>query len=562
GRYEDLEKWGPANAYGGPWVADKIEAGVASDPFLIAGFDRRVLHLALGGERLEPAAGTQLRASDGQEIRSLPVSLAGLPRVTIRRGDFHQPAPGYSFQVNRPVTVYLAVDVRGNPSPGQEWSKTDLGLTWGNDYRDGVYRRDFEAGVVEIPGNDAEHKPGDFGMPHTAFVACQAGDLTIEPSPGAKVTVTPVTESAKPAKSGPVRFALEVDAKGDGRWEKLDTVEVPEEGYVCHIVSEDLQAQWIRLSADRDCVATAYFHMTGKDPAPVDTALFAGLADAGAAKVRGARIYAAKRNRNLRVIADGGRHFDFVKETFAFRAEEADPEVATLLDVEPEFTVDEASVIVARGGRRLRLPKGSAAYDEPFASGWPRGTRELESERFLSNLHGTFYEIPRTDGSAPAYEMMRPVCSHSRQITDFCTWNGLLVLAGVRPDAKADGHVFADETKDTALWFGGIDDLWQIGKPVGHGGPWKDSAVEADQPSDPYLMTGYDRKTLTLKADRDVRVTIEVDVDHQSGWRSYRTVPLEAGAEWAEELPAGFSAHWVRFRADSDCTATAWLVYE
>ena len=262
------------------------------------------------------------------------------------------------------------------------------------------------------------------------------------------------------------------------------------------------------------------------------------------------------------MIAGGDRHFDFVKETFAFRTEEADEELATLLEVQPEFVVDEASVIVTRGRQKLRLPKGHAAYDEPFASGRPRGTREVESERYLTNIHGTFYEIPRGSGSTPVYEQMRPVSSHSKQITDFCTWNGLLVLAGVCPDAEADGHVFADAEKDAALWFGGIDDLWHLGKPVGRGGPWKDSAVKAGEPSDPYLMTGYDRKTLALRADRDVRITMELDIDHQTGWRRYRTVPLKAGVEWTSEFPVGFSAHWVRFTADADCEATAWLVYE
>lgn len=562
GQYEDLKKWGPADAYGGPWVADKIEAGAASDPFLIAGFNRRVLHLALGGETSEPPAGAQLRATDGLEITSIPRSLAVLPRVTIVRGNYHKPAPGYSFRVNRPVTVYLAVDVRGNPDLGPDWTKTDLAILWGGSYRDFVYRRDFAAGLVEITGNATEHKPGSFGMPHTAFIACEVDDLTIEPSEEARVTVPPPSEASDALKTGPVRFALEIDKKGDGRWTEYTTIEIPEEGYVCHYLPAELDAEWIRLTPDKDCVATAYFHLTDKDSAPVDESLFAGLAEADAPQVRAAKVYAAKRNRNLRVIAGGDRHFDFVKETFAFRSEETDEELAELLEVKPEFVVDEASVVVTRGRQKLRLPKGHEAYDEPFASGWPRGTREVESERYLTNIHGTFYEIPRADGSVPAYEQMRPVSSHSKQITDFCTWNGLLVLAGVRPDAKADGHVFADAEKGTALWFGGIDDLWQLGKPVGHGGPWKDLAVKAGEPSDPYLTTGYDRKTLTLRADRDVTVTIEIDVDHQSGWRRYQTVPLKAGAEWTYRFPPAFSAHWIRFTTDADCTATAWLVYE
>ncbi len=48
GSYEDLKTWGPASGYGGPWIEDEVTANTPSDPFLVAGFDRRVLHLATG----------------------------------------------------------------------------------------------------------------------------------------------------------------------------------------------------------------------------------------------------------------------------------------------------------------------------------------------------------------------------------------------------------------------------------------------------------------------------------------------------------------------------------
>ena len=44
-------------------------------------------------------------------------------------------------------------------------------------------------------------------------------------------------------------------------------------------------------------------------------------------------------------------------------------------------------------GKRYRLPKGHAAYDKPFKSGWPRDVREVESERELANIHGTVNEM-------------------------------------------------------------------------------------------------------------------------------------------------------------------------
>src|SRR5690606_5224661 len=118
-----------------------------------------------------------------------------------------------------------------------------------------------------------------------------------------------------------------------------------------------------------------------------------------------------------------------------------------------------------------------------------------------------------------------PITTHKKQILDFCTWRGLLVLSGTREEAAKDGHYFGDGESGAGLWFGGIDDLWKLGKPVGTGGPWKDMAVKAGEASLPYLMTGYDKKKVELRSDKDVVVTLEVDFDH-NGWHTYKTITV------------------------------------
>jgi hypothetical protein len=235
-------------------------------------------------------------------------------------------------------------------------------------------------------------------------------------------------------------------------------------------------------------------------------------------------------------------------ESFEFIKINEDEGLLKRLDTTtPEFKIDEASVIVTSEGRNLRLPKGSPVFDKPFADGWPRSHREVESERMLANIHGTFYEVPLEIVRKPAtYYRMKPVCSHNKQIMDYCTWRGLLVLSGVKADAPASNNVFRSGDGKKALWTGGIDDLWQLGKAVGHGGPWKNTAVKAGIPSDQYLMNGYDRKTLTLK----------------SGFHKYKTFQMKAGTEQTWKFPDGFAAHWIRFSTDKDCSATAWLDYE
>ena len=157
---------------------------------------------------------------------------------------------------------------------------------------------------------------------------------------------------------------------------------------------------------------------------------------------------------------------------------------------------------------------------------------------------------------------MKPVASHDRRIYDFCSWRGLLAAAGVREGAVPDGHVFRAED-GPGLWFGALDDLWKLGKPRGEGGPWRDTAVAAGTPSDPYLLTGYDRKTLTLSHDRPetVTFTLEINFDHQ-GFHDWREIAVPAGQSVSYTFPEGYHAHWLRLRCDKDCRATAQLRYE
>ena len=113
-----------------------------------------------------------------------------------------------------------------------------------------------------------------------------------------------------------------------------------------------------------------------------------------------------------------------------------------------------------------------------------------------------------------------------------------------------------------ALWAGAIDDIWKLGKARGHGGPWFGSAVKKGIPSDPYLMTAYDRTTLTLPADTAVTLTAEIDLTGEGRWASYQAFEVKPGTETTHTFPAEFQAYWIRFKASEDCTATARLVYE
>ena len=99
-----------------------------------------------------------------------------------------------------------------------------------------------------------------------------------------------------------------------------------------------------------------------------------------------------------------------------------------------------------------------------------------------------------------------------------------------------------------------------MGKPVGIGGPWKESKVKAGVSSDPYLMTGYDKKKLSLHFSEEVNLTIETDLTGDGNWVGETVEGLSGGVEL--DLDDEMSAYWIRFTVDKDCTASAILTYE
>lgn len=411
GKPSDLQQWGAPNAWGGPWINDTVKAGIASDAFLINGFDRKVLHLS-----------------------------------------------------------------------------------------------------------------------HTADNA--------------------------------VTFTIEIDKAGNNQWQSYKTVTVPANGYLPFIFPVDFRANWIRIKTNKDCIASAFLHFstTGYQQPDAMFSALAGIEETSDVQVN--LIRPAAHNKNLQVLqleAGGKKKYTEVDGTLSFVQPAADSSqrLEQVLQLKKDFELDDASVIIKDKTGTFRLPKTAVQYDQPFAGGWPRGARELESERFMLNAHGTLYEVGRESGFAS----IRPITTHKRKIVDYCTWRGLLVISGTKSNAQPDGHYFSNAAHSNGLWFGAIDDLWKLGKPVGEGGLWKNSPVKANTPSLPYLMTGYDKKTISLTANKDVSITLEVDTDLH-GWHTYKTIQVPSGKTITHVFPDGFNAHWIRAVAGKDCLATVWLKYE
>jgi hypothetical protein len=203
---------------------------------------------------------------------------------------------------------------------------------------------------------------------------------------------------------------------------------------------------------------------------------------------------------------------------------------------------------------RYLLPKASHAFDHTWNTEWMR-IREAQTERYLMDLHGMFYELPALIYDGRIWGI-RPISTHLRIVPDFCHWRGLFVMASDQTD-NAVGQ------PQSGLWFGNIDSLWSMGKPSGWGGPWWDTPVTPDAASDPFLMTGFDKKCvhITHQAREAVSFTLEVDFLGNGSWQTYDSLAVAPGSYFHHEFPDAFSAHWIRIRVDRPCTATVYFTY-
>ncbi len=382
----------------------------------------------------------------------------------------------------------------------------------------------------------------------------------------------------------PVTFRLETDRVGDGNWTLLEEVTVPAAGYAWHPFREDQAGAWIRAQVSVDCQATVWFEMRNRDarPSSVHGAAepldprFAGLSLAGASHAAGGLVRAGDRDTGLNFlatrVADGKSqpvgYYELKPDLSLVRVDDDRAQQRLAGEVAVPTGVlrvdDNCVVYVDDDGQRYRLPIGNPVYREhPELMDLQRTSREVTTERDLFQCAGTFYELPARN--AGGFAKIRPIATHPLFLQDYCSWRGLLVLSGVAAgDHLANSHVVRSSDGFAAVWLGAVDDLWALGKPVGRGGPWTRSQVHSDEPSDPYLLAGYDQKRLTLSHDAGTPITfrLEVDISGTGNWHTYQTLDVPARDQTEFEFPPEFHAYWVRLVASDSCLATAEFVYE
>ncbi len=227
-------------------------------------------------------------------------------------------------------------------------------------------------------------------------------------------------------------------------------------------------------------------------------------------------------------------------------------------------TVEESSILIVDDkARRWRLPLGDNSFTDLTNSASLRICREVATERDLFNCHGTFYELPAEN--ADGFAKIRPITSHHFRIHDYASYRGMLILTGIDvKSAKKNSHIITSTDGKASVWAGTIDDLWKMGKPTGQGGPWKNTQVEMNKASDPYLIGFYNKRILKISHDATSPVTFSVEVEPvgHGPWMIYKTFTVAPGKILNFDFPAGFQARWIRFTANKNCKATTLLRYD
>jgi hypothetical protein len=373
----------------------------------------------------------------------------------------------------------------------------------------------------------------------------------------------------------PVTFTFEVDKKGNNHWEYLKKMEVNPNQSICIPFEKSDIGEWIKVKTDITTKATVHFSYTQRDQrTKTPEMIFSGLSKITDPESNAGLLWGLGNNkRRLGVLAGKVSDKEFTESGYY----ELDSTMNLVRTNEPEtvaqirekmaipkhvISMDEASVLVVdEAGRRWRLPKSHSRFEQLTNQGIMRICREVATERDLLNCAGTFYELPAEN--ADGFAKIRPIASHPFRIYDYASWRGMLVMTGIDVHTKGNPNIVISEDGKAAVWAGVIDDLWKLGKPIGTGGPWKNTKVNAGEPSDPYLIGFYDRKTLQLSHNlkESVKFTIQIDPIGEGSWMNFKELIVAPGKTLKYSFPEYFQGRWIRFIANKACISTAWLIY-
>lgn len=367
---------------------------------------------------------------------------------------------------------------------------------------------------------------------------------------------------------------LEVDVRGTDQWESIQSLRLEAGETLWHSFPGDQKAQWLRLRAINRCASlSAHFSYRNPNRQPdKPDARFDGLATLDSPETNRGRVRV--RGEQLKTLAYVAQPSTGTRSQDSLQYYELDGELKLSAKEDPAslkwqwehlkipgdvLQSDAASMIfVDQNLQRWRFPFGSEQWRTRRFPG--RLSREVVTERDLFHCAGIFYELPARNAGGIA--RVRPICRQPYAISDFCSYRGLMVLVGTQPASTGTRLVVANDRK-SSLWLGVIDDLWQMGKPTGKGGPWFETSLAAGELSDPYLLNGFEQRELMITHDQptSMKFLLELDVFGTGEFLPYRELEVAAKDAQPYKFPEWVDAYWVRIRSRDPGTVSAQFHY-
>ncbi len=218
-----------------------------------------------------------------------------------------------------------------------------------------------------------------------------------------------------------------------------------------------------------------------------------------------------------------------------------------------------------------RLPKASHCYDgaHGWNTEWPR-IRDIGEDALLMTMHGSFWRFPRTF-SAASSAGIAPRSTCLKVIGDFCRWNDRLVF-GCDDTAQSEflnkdrlkGDLAGPGRSQSNLWFVQPARLDGFGPSLGRGAVWLNDDLQAGVVSEPFLFSGFAKRSLHLAQAGASRAgfTLEVDARGDGRWKTLREVTVPARDPVWIEFPRHETGAWIRLMPKDDAPGvTAFFHY-
>ncbi len=569
-----IDGFGPAIGRGSVWLREEVKAGVASDPYLFSGYDHRQLQIAHGADASANVILEVDRDGNG-EWTALETVAVPADEAVSKLFSEEETGAWIRLKADRDLPGASAHFHYRNNDPRETQNDTMFS---------GIARIEEKASTTGLMRSLSYETLGlvafdEAGEPAGYYEIDETLAFTRVDAPEAATLARNVRQPADSILVDEASVIMIEDGKRY-RLPKVDDYEkatpeltAPSESGLALALAESLAIGATVRSSDSHGDTAAEFAIDGKvgddDARWVSTSGKAGWIeiDFGSPKTLGSVWVVTGWKNDPRYAAPG---FDVqvpdgdVWKTVSGGSVEDNSRIWCPVVFDAPVTTGKLRIAAKAAGyfrvyEVAAFPDARAIPLPPIEPGPSRICREVATERDLLNVHGTFYELPARNAQGLA--KARPIATHGLAVHDFCSHNGLLFFTGIDAETESE-HVFRSDDGNAAVWVGVIDDLWKLGKPRGNGGPWKDTAVRAEEPSDPYLMTGYDRKSVRIESKDDANIRVEVDVDGTGLWMPYRSI--QAGPEKPVDhaFPEGFSAYWVRVISDRDTVATVQFTYD